>query len=387
MHYKATFFGGLKNDTPIALTLGVSMNNAHQTGEELAAFLGLALRSYLSGKISTLDAVISDYLQRFYEGGAPDASEEEKKSFEDRIFNRWLDTDENWKYLSIFKGTIVGVEGSIDIDSALAARKAKNPLTPDDLNKIAKSFGVSLADLKRAQNLPLTIRRWRALTNSAAYEEAKAQVDAAYSAHGEFYEIARGVAAPHASKAGLENAIEYAKEESATFAAAPLKYLDSTYSSKEFNGAITWAIKNIGKVEPRYHGYGVYEVKPRPFTRPKETEREESKDVDTDVAACLKAAWATCPDGVVPKVYLERADGSRVSVTYQQPTPPPLLPMPTNKTSLFFWRGGYHARPRSDSDPLPSKTTTVVLRPTRSAYGDIPYSADRDYDVHKHTMG
>lgn len=353
MIFIAKFTNSLKVDTPIVLTLGVSLDHAnqHQTGEELAATLGMIIRSHINGKISGLQIVLSDDLRRHYEGlGAAETPEETRKASADKFYNDWLDEDGNWKYLSIFK----------DITGALATRKAGAELTPEELAKIAAAFSVLPRQLERAREIPLTIIRWRTLTDSDSYRETKAKVDAAYASNTEFHEIVRGIATSHASKCGLDAAIEFLKEEAAVFA-GPLKDCHSAYPSREFNGAITWAVKNIAEVTPHYHGYGIYakdEKKPQLHMHRKEMRREE-RSGDGQYAAVqffLKAAWDACPRDreVVPKIDIEQY-GSKFSVTY---TP-------------AFW--SHRLRPRSGSDPLPLERGEVALQipsASHSANGD-----------------
>lgn len=339
MPFIAKFISGLKVDAPIVITLGVSLDHAnqHQTGEELAAALGMIIRSYIDGKISGLQIVLSDDLRRHYEGLG--AVEEARKASADKFYNDWLDEGGNWKYLSVFN----------DTTEALTARKAGAELNPEELTKIAAALSVSPRQLRRAREIPLTLTRWRTLTVSDSYIETKTNVEAAYASNTEFQEIVRGIAASHASKCGLEAAIEFLKEEAAVFA-GPLRDCHLTYPAKEFNGAITWAIKNIAKATPptikatpHYYGYGVYQRggKKHPSSAPHK--KESSGDSYAAVQFFLKAAWDACPEGsgVVPKVEFKRGD-LRFSVTY---------------TSAFL---DSRRRLRSGSDPSPVEQHPIL---------------------------
>jgi len=256
--FKAKFRKGLKVDAPITLALGVSMDCVQQSGEQLAAFLGLVVEH--KSMITNLQIVCSDDLYRFYHGWTESTPESERTAIVDKLYNDWL--QENWKYLSFFK----------DLKNVLCREKNSTVFSDAEIQEIAALFfGVSneegmartVEKLRTASTINLEIIRWRTLLNTPEYSAAKQQVDAAYRDNPEFKNIITSVAAQHSKEKALDTVIAFLLEETAVFI-GPLKSCQLAYSSPNFNQAILWAMVNIAHQPLIYHGYSLTPRKPIP---------------------------------------------------------------------------------------------------------------------------
>jgi len=256
--FKAKFRKGLKVDAPIPLTLGVSMDCVQQTGEQLAAFLGLVIEH--RSMVNSLRIVCSDDLYRFYHGWTESTPDSERTTMVNKLYNDWL--GENWKCLSFFK----------DINNALNGKRSSAVFNDTEIQEIATLFfGASneegmaeaVEKLKTASNINLEIIRWRTLLNTPEYSATKKQVDAAYRDNAEFKNIVANVAAQHSKEKSVDTVTAFLLEEVAVFI-GPLKNCQLAYSSPSFNQAILWAMVNIAHQSLIYHGYSLSPRKPAP---------------------------------------------------------------------------------------------------------------------------
>jgi len=196
--FKAKFRKGLRVEPgapPITLTLGVSMDCVQQSGEQLAAFLGLVVEH--RSVIANLQIVCSDDLYRHYHGWTESTTESERTTMVDRLYNDWL--KENWKYLSFFR----------DTKNALCGKTSSTAFSAVENQEIAALFfgpsneedmARAVEKLRLANAINLEIIRWRTLLNTPEYAAAKQQVDAAYRDNSEFKKIVASVAAQHSKE-------------------------------------------------------------------------------------------------------------------------------------------------------------------------------------------